>query len=64
MKKILFLLLANLLIITLSQSCKKELPDNGIPDETTITNRWIYENMNLYYLWNNLMNQELITRMR
>lgn len=52
MKKISFLLLATLIIITLSQSCKKDEPANEIPTETLITNRWIYENMALYYLWN------------
>jgi C-terminal processing protease CtpA/Prc len=55
MKKILFLLLATLLVITLSQSCNKDEPENEIPDETIITNRWIYENMVLYYLWNTQM---------
>lgn len=55
MKKILFVLLATLITITLSQSCKKDGPESEIPTETLITNTWIYENMALYYLWNTQM---------
>jgi len=55
MKKILFLLLATLITITINQSCKKDEPESDIPTETLITNRWIYENMALYYLWNTQM---------
>ena len=40
--------LSQLLIV----SCKKDDPIEKVPREIIATNKWIIDNMSLYYLWN------------
>lgn len=62
MKKILTYSMAAILILLLVISCKKQTtPEAQIPAATIHTNHWIYENMNLYYLWKNYMPTNLDT---
>ena len=62
MKRILFYLMAGTLILVMVVACKKDVipaeeeePDILLPAETLATNEWIFENMSLYYLWNDYM---------
>lgn len=43
----------SLLVVFLSISCQKDEETILISEETIATNKWIKENMELYYLWNN-----------
>lgn len=54
MKRILVHVFTVALILSLAYSCKKD-DDEKISEETLATNKWIYENMNNYYLWTSLM---------
>lgn len=49
--------MAGALILGTVVSCKKDVipaeePDLLIPEETLATNEWIFENLSLYYFWN------------
>jgi len=57
MKKILFYILSGTLVVTLTFGCKKDaaVEETKIPDEIIATNKWIYDNLSQYYLWNNRM---------
>ncbi|MFO7621811.1 MAG: S41 family peptidase [Bacteroidales bacterium] len=66
MKRILFYLMAGTLILVMVVACKKDVipaeeeePDILLPAETLATNEWIFENMSLYYLWNNYMPENI-----
>jgi carboxyl-terminal processing protease len=57
MRKILLYIIP-LILALLIHSCKKEagsVDDNYVTSETLATNQWIYQNMDLYYLWNDKM---------
>ncbi|MDP4221974.1 MAG: S41 family peptidase [Bacteroidota bacterium] len=53
-KSLLYYLLSGVLILSLISGCKKHetTKEEQIPAETIATNKWIFEQMNLYYLWN------------
>lgn len=53
MKKIIIPFIIVLLFPLLSQSCKKKEETNIPLSETALINKWIYDNLELYYLWNN-----------
>lgn len=46
------LIIIALLIISFSYSCKKDKDEDKIPEDVLTTNKWIFETMNAYYLWN------------
>lgn len=55
MKKILFGTFAGTIILFVAFSCREDIYTEDIveiPEEILATNEWIYENMSLYYLWN------------
>jgi carboxyl-terminal processing protease len=61
MKRILLYTLSGLLVLTLINSCEKDVSgeEEEISEETIAVNEWIYENMSLYYFWNNEMPADL-----
>ena len=66
MKRILFYLMAGTLILVMVVACKKDVipaeeeePDILLPAETLATNEWIFENLSLYYLWNEYMPENI-----
>jgi carboxyl-terminal processing protease len=61
MKKIILYTLSGLLFLTLINGCKKDVSgtEEEISEETIAVNKWIYDNMSLYYLWNNEMPVDL-----
>ena len=59
MKRFKYSIVTAIILLVLVTACKKEEvpPDdtNKIPADIIATNEWIYENMSLYYYWNNLI---------
>jgi carboxyl-terminal processing protease len=56
MKRVLFYSISLLLLLSLNSACKKNpAPETTVPAETVATNKWIYDNMNMYYLWKSEM---------
>lgn len=53
MKRIIPYLITGILLFLPGYSCKKDIAPQTeiIPAETIATNKWIYDNMNMYYLW-------------
>lgn len=54
MRRSLIYAISGFIVIMLAFSCKKHDTEEPvvIPDATIATNKWIYDNMTLYYLWN------------
>jgi C-terminal processing protease CtpA/Prc len=62
MRKILTYSMTGILISLLIFSCKKQTtPDNKVPEGTIATNSWIWQNMDMYYLWKTQMPTNLDT---
>jgi carboxyl-terminal processing protease len=57
MRKILFYILSVTVFIFLTYGCKKDTvpEETKVPEETIVINKWIYDNLSQYYLWNNRM---------
>lgn len=53
MKKVLFYVLGGVFTLCVANACHDDDPD--IPQATIDTNEWIYENMDAYYYWNDLL---------
>jgi carboxyl-terminal processing protease len=55
MRRIIFIVMSVTFILFLVCACKRDIYNDdvtGISEKTMATNEWIYENMNLYYFWN------------